>query len=165
MIENLKFILGRYDHYIESVQSKSNLYITLNTFILTGAVTLFAGFKNDLNLFLLNFLILVIIVSVVCMIYILIAVNPQTKKSVEDSIIFFGNVANKNDDGEYWKIVKNMSDKEFRKDLANQVQQVAIIVHKKHCRLKTASCLLILQFVLIGFWIVIFILKTKNNLI
>ncbi len=162
MIENLKFILGRYDHYIESVQSKSNLYITLNTFILTGAVTLFAGFKRDLNEFLLNFLILVIVVSIICMIYILIAVTPQTKKSLEDSIIFFGNVAGKNGAGEYWETIKETESEGFQKDLATQVQQVATIVYKKHRRLKSASYLLIFQFALIGVWIVIFILKTKH---
>ena len=164
MTENLKFILGRYDHYIESVQSKSNVYITLNTFILTGAVTLFAGFKEDLNEFLTGFLITIILTSVISTVYILIAITPQTKKATRDSLIFFGNVAEMSSKNEYLKKIKKIDDDEFEADLANQVQQVASIVNKKHEKLLNAGYLLIIQFFLISLWLIIFILKTKYSL-
>lgn len=159
MTENLKFILSRYDHYIEGVQSKSNLYITLNTFVLTGSVTLFGGFENDLSNFLIGLLLLIIISSVIATIYILLAVNPKTKKGDNDSIIFFGNVQEKKANAEYWEVIKNTNKSDFEEDLANQVQQVASIVCKKHKTLKNAGYLLITQFILIGIWLTTFILN------
>lgn len=159
MTENLKFILSRYDHYIEGVQSKSNLYITLNTFVLTGSVTLFGGFETDLSNFLIGLLLLIIISSVIATLYILLAVNPKTKKSDNDSIIFFGNVQEKNASAEYWEVIKNTNKSDFEEDLANQVQLVASIVCKKHNTLKNAGYLLITQFILIGIWLTTFILN------
>lgn len=164
MTENLKFILGRYDHYIESVHSKSNVIITLNTFILTGAVTLFAGFKSDLNEFLTGCLISIILVSIISTIYILVAISPQTKRSSKNSVIFFGNVSNMKSDVEYLKTLKKTDYQEFEADLAHQVHQVAKIVCKKHEELKNAGYLLIMQFILIATWLTLFILKTKTGI-
>ena len=161
MIENLKFILERYDHYIESVQSKSNLYITLNTFILTGAVTLFAGFKNQLNGFMTIWLLIIIGISIVSLIYTLLAIIPQTKNSGQDSVIFFGNVSERNQQDEYYESIKNMDEENFKKDLAQQVQQVAEIVHKKHIHLRNTNQLLIVQIGLVTIWIIIFFIKIK----
>lgn len=159
MTENLKFIINRYDHYIESVQSKSNLYITLNTFVLTGSVTLFFGYKSDLNCFLALLLLMIILASLTATIYILLALNPKIKKSNNESIIFFGNVAERKDDSEYWGVIKNTNKSDFEEDLANQTQQVAAIVCEKHKTLKIAGYLLIAQFILIGIWLTTFILN------
>lgn len=161
MTENLKFIIERYDHYIESVQSKSNLYITLNTFFLTGAITLFAGFKDILNNFLTIGLLIIIGVSIASLIYTLLALFPQTKKSEQDSVIFFGSVAEKKQHNEYYESIKNMDEETFKKDLAQQVQQVAKIVCKKHIRLRNTNQFLIVQIVLVTVWIIIFFITIK----
>ena len=161
MTENLKFILERYDHYIESVQSKSNLYITLNTFFLTGAVTLFAGFKDQLNECLTVWLLVIISISIISLIYTLLALIPQTKKTGQDSVIFFGNVAEMNQPDEYYKSIKDMDENAFKKDLAQQIQQVAKIVCKKHIHLRNTNQFLIVQIGLITIWIIIFFIKIK----
>lgn len=161
MKENLKFILERYDHYIESVQSKSNLYITLNTFVLTGVVTLFAGFKNQLDGFMTIWLLIIIGISIVSLIYTLLALIPQTKKNGLDSVIFFGNVSEKNQQDEYYESIKDMDEETFKKDLAQQVQQVAKIVCKKHIHLRNTNQFLIVQIGLVTIWIIIFFIKIK----
>lgn len=161
MTENLKFILERYDHYIESVQSKSNLYITLNTFMLTGAITLYAGFKDQLDGCLRVWLLVIIGISILSLIYTLLALIPQTKKTEQDSVIFFGKVAEKNQPDEYYESIKNMDEENFKKDLAQQVQQVAEIVHKKHIHLRNTNQLLIVQIGLVTIWIIIFFIKIK----
>ena len=161
MTENLKFILGRYDHYIESVQSKSSLYITLNTFILTGFFTLFAGFSNRMNVFLIAFLIAIILISVISLVYTLIALIPRTKRTAQDSIIFFGDVADKNQPNQYYELIKDMDEETFTKNLAQQVQQVAQIVCKKHIHLKYTNQFLIAQICLITIWMAIFFLTIK----
>lgn len=161
MTENLKFILERYDHYIESVQSKSNLYITLNTFVLTGAVTLFAGFKDQLNECLTVWLLVIISISIISLIYTLLALIPQTKKTGQDSVIFFGNVAEMNQPDEYYESIKDMDENAFKKDLAQQIQQVAKIVCKKHIHLRNTNQFLIVQIGLITIWIIIFFIKIK----
>ena len=126
---------------------------------MTGSVTLFGGFGSDLSNFLIGLLLLIIISSVIATIYILLAVNPKTKKSDNDSIIFFGNVQEKKANAEYWEVIKNTNKSDFEEDLANQVQQVASIVCKKHKTLKNAGYLLITQFILIGIWLTTFILN------
>ena len=161
MKQNLKFILERYDHYIESVQSKSNLYITLNTFVLTGVVTLFAGFKNQLDGFMTIWLLIIIGISIVSLIYTLLALIPQTKKNGLDSVIFFGNVSEKNQQDEYYESIKDMDEETFKKDLAQQVQQVAKIVCKKHIHLRNTNQFLIVQIGLVTIWIIIFFIKIK----
>ena len=161
MIENLKFILQRYDHYIESVQSKSNLYITLNTFVLTGAITLFAGFKNQLDNYLTVWLLLIIGISIFSLFYTLLALIPQTKKNGQNSIIFFGDVAEKNHADEYYESIKDMDEESFKKDLAQQIQQVAKIVSKKHIHLRNTNKFLIVQIGLVAIWIIIFFIKIK----
>lgn len=161
MTENLKFILERYDHYIESVQSKSNLYITLNTFVMTGAVTLFAGFKDQLNECLTVWLLVIISISIISLIYTLLALIPQTKKTGQDSVIFFGNVAEMNHPDEYYESIKDMDENAFKKDLAQQIQQVAKIVCKKHIHLRNTNQFLIVQIGLITIWIIIFFIKIK----
>lgn len=161
MKENLKFILERYDHYIESVQSKSNLYITLNTFVLTGAITLFGGFKDQLDACLTICLLLIIVISIISLIYTLLALIPQTKKTEQDSVIFFGNVAERNQAVEYYESIKEMDENTFMKDLAHQVQQVAKIVCQKHIHLRNTNKFLIVQIGLVAIWIITFFIKLK----
>lgn len=161
MTENLKFILERYDHYIESVQSKSNLYIMLNTFVLTGAITLFAGFKDQLEDCLTIWLFVIIGVSIVSLMYTLLALIPQTKKTGQDSVIFFGNVAEKNHLDEYYESIKDLDEEAFKKDLAQQIQQVAKIVCKKHIHLRNTNQFLIVQIGFVTIWIIIFFFKIK----
>ena len=51
-IEHVKFIIDRFDIYMESTQTKSNLYLALNTAILGGIITLAASSKpEDVTLF------------------------------------------------------------------------------------------------------------------
>jgi len=46
-LEHMKFIINRYDAYIESSQTKSNLYLALNTAILGGTITLLTALKHE----------------------------------------------------------------------------------------------------------------------
>ena len=63
-IENLKYTISRYDHYYDSVNSKSNVYLTLMTFLLGGTVALFRYAIDQKQLSTLNLVFLIITILI-----------------------------------------------------------------------------------------------------
>ena len=47
-VEMLKHTMDRYDHYYDSINNKSNLFLALNTFLLGGIVTGYYSIKNEI---------------------------------------------------------------------------------------------------------------------
>jgi hypothetical protein len=159
--ENLKFILERYDHYIESVQSKSNLYITLNTLIVTGSIAILT--TTDLlkfNITLLALLIIIVLASIVSIIITLIALIPYLKTSQTKSVIFFNDVSSEKEN-DYYEKMHLITDENFDKDITKQIHCVAKGLTLKYKKLKWAGLLLIFQFITIIIWTIIFIIKNK----
>ena len=121
-IEHLKFIIGRYDTYIESTQTKSNLYLALNTAILTGIITLLTALRpedRDINVILvLGITALLALVSITIT---LLAITPYLKSvsNKSNSLIFFQEVSNMTYD-DYHDKVEKISEAKFLKDLSGQ---------------------------------------------
>jgi hypothetical protein len=159
--ENLKFILLRYDHYIESVQSKSNLYIALNSLIVTGSIAILT--TTDLQKFnstLLSMIIIIILASIVSIIITLIALTPYLKTSQTKSVIFFNDVSSEKEN-DYCEKMHLINDEKFNIDITKQIHCIAKGLTIKYKKMKWAGLLLIFQFITIIIWIIIFIIKNK----
>jgi FtsH-binding integral membrane protein len=119
--ENLKFILERYDHYIESVQSKSNLYIALNSLIVTGSIAILTTTDSQkFNSTLLALLIIIVLASIVSIIITLIALIPHLKTSQTKSVLFFNDVSSEKEN-DYCEKMNKISNEKFDKDIAKQI--------------------------------------------
>jgi hypothetical protein len=159
--ENLKFILERYDHYIESVQSKSNLYIALNSLIVTGSIAILTTVDSQkLNSTLLVLLIIIVLASIFSIIITLIALIPYLKTSQDKSVLFFKDVSNEKAN-DYCKRMNEMTSDNFDNDITNQIHCIAKGLTIKYEKMKWAGLLLIFQFVTIIIWTIIFIIKNK----
>lgn len=45
--EQMKFVIGRFDHYFDSVNNKGNVFLTLNTFLLGGLIAGYYTLQKD----------------------------------------------------------------------------------------------------------------------
>lgn len=157
-IENLKFIIGRYDNYIESTHTKSNVYLSLNTVVFAGIISLISTIQTStLTNYLSNLLIAIAIISVLGIIIILGAIKPNLL-SDKTSLIFFGDVAEYSNEN-YLDKVKKMNDKDFTADMSNQTHYLAKIVSNKFKIIKWVGILITFEFILLLIWLIIYINK------
>lgn len=161
-IEHVKFIISRYDTYIESTQTKSNLYLALNTAIIAGIITLVSTTKPEqftlLNLIVLGLVSMLAVLSITLT---LIAINPYLKSASKksDSIIFFNEVSSY-DFEMYAKKVDDISDKKLLKDLNCQAFSLATALKGKYQKLYYAGRILIFEFALLFIYVILLITKT-----
>lgn len=160
-IEHLKFIIGRYDTYIESTQTKSNLYLALNTAILTGIITLLTALRpedRDINVILvLGITALLALVSITIT---LLAITPYLKSvsNKSNSLIFFQEVSNMTYD--YHDKVEKISEAKFLKDLSCQAFSLAGGLKSKYQNLMIAGRIIIAEFMLLFICVILFITKS-----
>lgn len=161
-IEHVKFIISRYDIYIESTQNKSNLYLALNTAIIAGIITLVSANKQEqlspINLIVLGLVSMLAVMSITLT---LIAINPYLKSASKksNSIIFFNEVSSY-DFEQYAKKVDDISDKKLLKDLNCQAFSLATALKGKYQKLYYAGRILISEFVLLFTYVILLITKT-----
>lgn len=159
--ENLKYILDRYDHYNESVQAKSNLYLALNTFIIGGSITMLLSINMiKLNAVSLFMIFSIILISIVSLIVTVLALRPHLKTDSTKSMIFFNDVSSISLK-DYSEKVKLMNEIEFDTDLGNQIHCIAGGLSCKYKKLKWVSYFLIFQYSAILIWTLIFIHQNK----
>lgn len=150
-IEHVKFIIDRFDVYMESTQTKSNLYLALNTAILGGIITLAASSKpEDVNFFSVFVLGSIAFLAVASITVTLIAITPYLKSASDksESVVFFQDVRNSTFD-QYENRIKGMSEKKFLKDLTCQAYSLAGGLQSKYKRLFYAGRLIIIEFILL----------------
>ncbi len=161
-IEHLKFIIGRYDTYIESTQTKSNLYLALNTAILAGIITLLTALRpedRDINVILvLGITALLALVSITIT---LLAITPYLKSisNKSNSLIFFQEVSNMTYD-DYHDKVEKISEAKFLKDLSCQAFSLAGGLKSKYQNLMIAGRIIIAEFMLLFICVILFITKS-----
>lgn len=161
--EEIKFIIGRYDHYYESINSKSNLYLALNTFVIGGVITGYFSLRANEDLcHILNLLFFVeLVICLGSTLFTLSAVKPflwKGKIRNASSIYFFDDVANLNPD-DYKSRCLNQGPDEFIDDLIEQAHQLAIGLKQKFFRIKIASRLIAIQALIIVIYTVIYTLN------
>ena len=150
-LEQTKFIISRFDTYIESTQTKSNLYLALNTAILGGIITLAASSKPE-NITCLGVIILGItaLLAVLSITITLIAITPYLKSA-----------SNKGDSyEEYNEKIYAISDKIFLSDLTCQAYSLAGGLKGKYKKLFYAGRFIIVEFILLLIYAIILITKS-----
>lgn len=161
-IDHLKFIIDRYDTYIESTQSKSNLYLALNTAILGGIITLLTsssvtGIETAVSI-ILGVTGLLSLSSIVITLW---AITPYLKSASKQnkSVIFFQEVAGSTYD-DYHARLESISEGKFINDLICQAYSLATGLKRKYQKLMYAGRIVIVEFILLFVCIIIFITQS-----
>lgn len=158
--EHLKYILDRYDHYIESIQSKCNLYIGLNTLLLGGIITLLTNISLcKMNCMLYALVIIITLSSIISIIITLSAIKPHLSGGASNSSLIFFNDVSKTSHDKYLENIDNTTDETFKNDLVNQVHCVAGGLSNKYKKLSKVSFLQTIQFIALLIWIILFTIK------
>ncbi len=161
-LEQTKFIIGRFDTYIESTQTKSNLYLALNTAILGGIITIATATKpEDVTGFSLTVLGIIAFLAVLSISITLVAITPYLKSASDksNSIVFFQDVANYTFEN-YVEKIKDISDKKLLLDLICQAYSLAGGLKAKYQKLFFAGRLIIIEFVLLLIYAITLITKS-----
>jgi len=151
-IEHLKFIIGRYDHYFDTVNTKGNVYLSLNTFILGLCITAFnllpTNLRNDQILKCLFVLIMLLCAASVGTT--LLALKPYiTPKSKSNkSIVYFGDVSHCGYE-HYKKLFNEQTEADFLNDLTKQANLLACGLQNKFRFLSKATIVMGVKLLLI----------------
>lgn len=150
--ERLEYTINRLDHYYDSVNNKTAVYIAINTFITGGTITLLTQIQDLLNkeIWVLILLAGIIALGVGSLILLALASMPYlSPKSEIESLYYFDSIAEKSVQ-EFFDLSKEQSKKGDKKDLRNQVYVLSKGLKLKFKKLKWACGLLIIQFVLLA---------------
>jgi len=150
--ERLEYTVNRLDHYYDSVNNKTAVYIAINTFITGGTITLLTQIQDliDKENWLLFFLAAIITLGVGSLILLALASMPYfSPKSDIESLYYFASIGQK-EPKEFFELSKNQNKKGNLKDLRNQVYVLSKGLKSKFRKLKWACSLLIIQFVLLA---------------
>ena len=133
--EQSRFIILRFDNYINGANTKGNFLLAFNTFLCGGII---ANYKNIIGLiccpshyFLVNIcLVALFAISIITTVFIIKAVYPflnsgNSSTGKYHSHIFFNSVAEFKSDAEYYESFTKKTDKEVEEDLARQAYQLA----------------------------------------
>ena len=156
--ERLKFSIGRYDHYFDSVNNKSNVYLTLNLFILGGLVASYTAILKAVHYYwaIPTLLIIAISISLVNLLIIVLASRPYLTKET-DSLLFFQSVETMGGKNFKKKSAEETADEEMD-DLRTQTFKLASGLKSKFKKLYMVGNLFALQ-ILVFIPLIILILK------
>ncbi len=153
-IEKLKFIVGRYDHYYDSVNNKGNVYLTLNTFLLGGMITGFYSYinSNTVTCSLMILMALTILSNLVSLSTALWAIKPYLNKPSDNengSLMFFGDVAFYHYNL-YQKLFEEVDEEKSYNDFVKQTHLLAIGLKNKFMLMKWSTYFLASQIILLS---------------
>jgi hypothetical protein len=147
--DRLQYTIGRFDHYFDSVNNKSAVYIAINTFITGGIIVLLTqtNLVCEMSGFGKCCIGLLLLTGVVSLIILSLASIPFFSKK-PDSLYYFGSVSQMKE-SEFSKTSEEYSQKDELKDLRSQTYILSKGLTKKFTRLKFAGILLVAQFALL----------------
>jgi hypothetical protein len=159
--ERLKFCIDRFDHYYDSINNKSAVFLALGTFIVGGMVASYPFLKVNVNCtFGLQLLLLLTIAfGLAAMITIIIAVTPYLSKK-GSSMFYFNSISTK-ENKEFAKESMNYKEEDELADLRIQVYDLASGLRKKYLRLRIAGIFFTIMFFIIIPLIVLIIINLK----
>ncbi|KKM22219.1 hypothetical protein LCGC14_1627540 [marine sediment metagenome] len=159
--ERLILSINRFDHYFDSVNNKTAVYIAINTFMLGSIITGYFSIEEDIikngNIFsILSILTMVVgFGSILLNTYASIPYFSQNS----DSLYYFGGIGSI-PLNEFCERSQNFTDEQDIQDLRNQVHTLSEGLNKKFRKLKLSGRLIMLQFVLIVPLVIIISLNT-----
>ena len=147
--ERLKYCMDRFDHYYDSVNNKSSVFLGLSTFIVGGLVAgyfvldplVYCGFWVH------TIMIILIGLGVATMIVVIMAATPFLGKDT-DSLHFFGAIGCLDAPHFCAKSGAPFNEEDELRDLRSQVHQLARGLKGKFRNLKVAGILFTIQFFL-----------------
>lgn len=148
--ERLIYSISRFDHYFDSVNNKTAVYIAINTFVVGSLITSYVTLVNDISCYSQIFQVLISISFLIGLTTLIILVNASIPFFSKDSksLYYFGGIGTMKKE-EFELCSKTLTVKKELKDLRNQVHTLSLGLTKKFTKLKLAGRLLILQFVLL----------------
>lgn len=148
-IEELKFIIGRFDHYFDSVNGKGNLYLTLNTFLLGGAIAGYAGLLSakicNLAWSELVLFCAICLCNAVVFFFSIAAIFPFVSERQGGSSIFYGDVAGRTEP-EWKTLFSAVQAGAYEQDLIEQAHKLATGLNGKFMRLRKATWWILIEF-------------------
>ena len=158
--DRLIYTINRFDHYFESINNKTALYIAINTFLMGGVLTGYSSVSNYIKKYINifnNILSLQLTLGLVTLIILVYASIPYfTNKS--ESLFYFGSIGSKSKEN-FLIQSKKYESKDEIDDLRNQVYILSKGLNKKFTRLKISGHLLVLQFITLAPLIIIFLIN------
>lgn len=157
-IEFSQFVIGRYDHYYDSVNNKANFWLAFNSFLIGAVVTTYKDVADMMkNVSCLNtyktVALLFIVVTTVSIIFIVLGSLPHTSSGGR-SIIFFGDVA-EIQKATYLNKVTQIDKPSLSNDYNEQVHELAKGLKKKYWYLKWSGRLMLVE---LGLFIVLIVM-------
>jgi len=147
--ERLKFCIDRFDHYYDSINNKSAVFLGLSTFIVGGLV---AAYPSVLSLVNSGFFVHVMMLSVLglglgIMIIVIMALTPFLTVGTA-SIYYFSSISSMTKDQYSTQSSTVCTEEDELTDLRAQVHQLSCGLTDKFERLKWAGRLFTIQFFL-----------------
>lgn len=147
--DRLKYTIGRFDHYYDSVNNKSAVYIAINTFITGGIIVLLT--QTTLVCEMLEFgklcIGLLLFIGIASLIILSLASIPFISIKPK-SLYYFGSVSQMKQ-SEFNKVSEEYSEKDELEDLRSQTYILSKGLTKKFTKLRLAGALLVTQFILL----------------
>ena len=148
--DRLLYSINRFDHYFESVNNKTAVYLAMNTFLLGGIITGYVSVQEHICQFrtLFNILLTIeMVLGIGGLILITIASIAYFSKDC-DSLFYFGGIGAMTNET-FVECSKKLSVKEELKDLRNQVHTLSVGLNAKFTRLKISGRLIVMQFIIL----------------
>lgn len=147
--DRLKYTINRFDHYFDSVNNKSAVYIAINTFITGGIIVLLTQTDFVYNMSKIGKfgVATLLLMGVLSLIILSVASIPFFSKK-PDSLYYFGSIS-KMKQSEFNKTSKNYTEKDGLQDLRTQTYILSKGLTKKFTWLKLAGIFLVIQFILL----------------
>jgi hypothetical protein len=145
--ERLKFCIDRFDHYYDSINNKSSVFLGLGTFVFSGLIASYPYLQEHVNCS-TSLLVLFSISIALAFSAIIIAITASTPylSKEKNSMYYFYSISEKKRDtfiGES----KNIGEKDDLSDLRVQVHGLATGLSKKFSQLRIVAILNTLMFV------------------
>ncbi|NCT17586.1 MAG: hypothetical protein GW771_05040 [Flavobacteriia bacterium] len=147
--DRLKYTINRFDHYFDSVNNKSAVYIAINTFITGGIIVLLTQTDivcamSQTGKFGIGLLLLL---GVLSLIILSLASIPFFSKK-PNSIYYFGAISQMKQT-EFYEASKNYTKNDELTDLRSQTYILSRGLTRKFTRIKWAGIFLVAQFILL----------------
>lgn len=158
--DRLIYTIGRFDHYFESVNNKTAVYIAINTFILGGILASYVNVEKHIKEYVYFFninLSIVLAIGLITLIILIYASIPYFSKK-PNSLFYFGTIGSQSIDS-FIEKSKKYETKDEIKDLRNQVYTLSKGLNTKFIRLKLSGQLLVIQFIALIPLIIIFLIN------
>jgi len=160
--ERLKFCIERFDHYYDSINNKSSVFIGLGTFVVGGLIASYPYLQEHVycTTTLLVLLSISIALAFSAIIIVITASTPYLSEE-KDSLYYFKSISEMKKDT-FINESKNIGEKEDLSDLRVQVHGLATGLKKKFSRLPSVAILYTLMFISLLPLVILILINFKN---